>query len=98
MSAAVQAVLTVMFWDPAAGVTTSANANALDETPETAVSSQGVTCGSSRCKDLSRILLFSCHSKSSSVPSVTVFRRKNNLRTLNYTVRIIMKVPVVNQW
>lgn len=31
-------------------------------------------------------------------PSLTVFKRKNNLWTLNCIVRIIMKVPVVNQW
>lgn len=37
--AAVQAVPTVMFWDPAAGVITSANANTPDETPGTAMGS-----------------------------------------------------------
>lgn len=76
MLAAVQAVLAVMFWDPAAGVTTSANVNSLDETPETAVSSQGVTCSSPQCEDLSRILLFSWHSKSNSVSKLDSFQEE----------------------
>lgn len=65
-----------MFGDPAAGVTTSTNANALDETPETTVSSQGVTRCSPQCEDLSRILLLSCHSKSSSVSKLDSFQEE----------------------
>lgn len=90
--------MTVMFGDPAAGIITSTNAEVLDETREQPWAPKGSRAAAQDAKTWAGFCSYHTTLKAVLFPSLTVFKQTNNLWALNYMVRMIMKVPVVNQW